>query len=100
MILINILIPLKAGSRGDQILNAKSFESQGFSIVLDEDDITTNLLLDTVHHLFFTRQTYIDTMSKSSQTESINTITKLIERTVEENTPEKIYQMEDESHSV
>ena len=88
----NILIPLKAGSRGDQILNAQSFESQGFSIVLDEDDITTSLLVDTVHHLFFTRQTYVETMSKSNQTESINTITKLIERAVEEHAPEKSFQ--------
>lgn len=82
----NILIPLKAGSRGDQILNAKSFEAQGFSIVLDEDDITTNLLVDTVHELFFTKQTYIDAMMKSSQTGSIETISKLIEQIVEENT--------------
>ncbi|MBR1692264.1 MAG: undecaprenyldiphospho-muramoylpentapeptide beta-N-acetylglucosaminyltransferase [Lachnospiraceae bacterium] len=81
----NILIPLKAGSRGDQILNAKSFESQGFSVVLDEDDITTGSLLDAVHHLFFTRQSYINAMSKSSQSSSIETIMKLIEKTVEEN---------------
>ena len=88
----NILIPLKAGSRGDQILNAQSFESQGFSIVLDEDDITTSLLVDTVHHLFFTRQTYVEAMSKSNQTESIATITKLIERAVQEHSPEKTFQ--------
>ena len=30
----NLLIPLVSGSRGDQILNAKSFEAQGFSMVL------------------------------------------------------------------
>lgn len=80
----NILIPLKAGSRGDQILNAKSFESQGFSIVLDEDDLTTSSLVDTIHQLFFTRQTYIDTMSRSNLGDSIETITKLIEHTVSE----------------
>lgn len=80
----NILIPLKAGSRGDQILNAKSFESQGFSIVLDEDDLTTSMLVDTVHQLFFTRQTYVDTMSRSNLSGSIETITKLIEHTVSE----------------
>ena len=74
----NILIPLKAGSRGDQILNAKSFESQGFSIVLDEDDMTTDTLLDAVHHLFFTRQSYIEAMGKSSQSNAISTITGLI----------------------
>lgn len=37
----NILIPLPASaSRGDQILNANSFQKQGFSYVLDEDTLT------------------------------------------------------------
>lgn len=80
----NILIPLKAGSRGDQILNAKSFEAQGFSIVLDEDDMTTDSLLDAVHHLFFTKQSYLEAMEKSDQTNAIQTIISLIEHTVEE----------------
>lgn len=76
----NILIPLPAtNSRGDQILNAKSFESQGFSIVLNEDDLTTNLLVDKVHELYFSRQTYIDNMGQSGQLDSISTIMGLIE---------------------
>ncbi len=75
----NILIPLPAASsRGDQLLNAKSFEAQGFSIVIDEDDLTTNLLLDKVHELYFSRQTYADAMSKSGQPDSISTIMSLI----------------------
>lgn len=75
----NILIPLPAASsRGDQILNAKSFESQGFSIVVDEEVLTTKLLLDKVQELYFNRQTYADTMSKSSQMDSIATIMNLI----------------------
>ena len=75
----NILIPLPASSsRGDQLLNAQSFESQGFSIVLNEDDLTPELLSDKVHELYFTRQTYRDTMSKSGQMDSILTIMKLI----------------------
>ena len=79
----NLLIPLSAGSRGDQILNAKSFESQGFSIVLDEDDITEKLLTDKVHELYFTRHSYIENMEKSNQLGSIQTITNLIESVVE-----------------
>lgn len=75
----NILIPLPASaSRGDQILNAKSFEEQGFSMVLDEDDLTENLLVEKVHELYFTKQTYIDAMSKSNQLSSIDTILGLI----------------------
>ena len=79
----NLLIPLSAhSSRGDQILNAKSFESQGFSLVIDDDYLTENLLVEKVHELYFTRQTYMDSMSKSNQLNSIRTITDLIEATV------------------
>ena len=75
----NILIPLPAASsRGDQLLNAASFEAQGYSIVLNEDDITTNLLVDKVHELYFNRQNYVDAMSKSHQMDAVKTIMSLI----------------------
>lgn len=75
----NILIPLPASSsRGDQLLNAKSFSEQGYSIVIDEDDLTENLLVEKVHELYFTKQTYIDAMNRSHQLSSIDTILKLI----------------------
>ena len=76
----NILIPLPAASsRGDQILNAKSFESQGFSIVIDEDDLTNKLLLEKIQELYFNRFSYIDAMGRSSQRDAIGTILGLIE---------------------
>ncbi|MCR2047299.1 undecaprenyldiphospho-muramoylpentapeptide beta-N-acetylglucosaminyltransferase [Acetatifactor muris] len=76
----NILIPLPASSsRGDQLLNAKSFEAQGFSIVINEDDLTTDLLLDKVHELYFSRQTFRNAMNDSGQMDSIRTILRLIE---------------------
>lgn len=79
----HLLIPLSAGSsRGDQILNARSFESQGFSIVIDEDYLSPNLLVEKVQELFFTRQTYIDAMSKSHLTGSIQIITNLLDEIV------------------
>lgn len=79
----NILIPLPAvNSRGDQVLNAKSFESQGFSIVIDEDDLTNKLFLEKIQELYFNRFTYIDAMKKSSQRDAIGTIIGLIEETV------------------
>lgn len=81
----NLLIPLPSGSsRGDQILNARSFESQGFSIVVDEDDLTTKLLVEKVQELYFTRLTYIDAMSKSSQRDAIGTIVAVIEEAAAE----------------
>lgn len=75
----NLLIPLCNGSRGDQILNAKSFESQGFSMVLEEDDITETTLAEKVHELYFNRHSYMETMEKSNQLGSILTITGLID---------------------
>ena len=76
----NLLIPLSANSsRGDQILNANSFASQGYSMVIDDDNLSAELLTEKVFELYFTRQTYIDAMSKSNQLSSIKTIMRLIE---------------------
>ena len=79
----NILIPLIMGSRGDQILNAKSFEAQGYSIMLSEEDATTPVLVDTVHDLYFRRNSFIETMSKSHQKDSVATILSLIDEVCE-----------------
>ncbi|MCR5718988.1 MAG: undecaprenyldiphospho-muramoylpentapeptide beta-N-acetylglucosaminyltransferase [Lachnospiraceae bacterium] len=80
----NILIPLPTSrSRGDQILNAKSFEAQGFSIVVDEDDMTTDLLVDKVHELYFSRNSYLDAMDQSGQLDSIKTIMEIINEAAE-----------------
>ena len=82
----NLLIPLSAGaSRGDQILNARSFEAQGFSMVIDEDYLSPDLLTEKVHELYFTRQTYVDAMSKSLQTNAISTIINLLDEVIAEN---------------
>lgn len=75
----NILIPLSAASsRGDQILNAESFERQGFSYVLKEEDLTNESLLKSIHQVYDNRQTYIDAMSKSELNNSIQAIINLI----------------------
>lgn len=78
----NLLIPLSAkASRGDQILNAESFRSQGFSVVLQEEDITTDVLVKTLIDLYHNRQQYIDAMMNSKLTDSVAVITNLIEET-------------------
>ncbi len=75
----NILIPLSvAASRGDQILNANSFRSQGFSYVLDEEQLTNTTLLDAIEHVFQKEDAYIDAMKKSSSSNSIDTIVSLV----------------------
>lgn len=75
----NILVPLPASvSRGDQILNAKSFEKQGFSYVLDEETITDELLLETIRNVYRERNKYITAMEKSSQTNGVDIVLNLI----------------------
>ena len=76
----NLLIPLSAkASRGDQILNARSFERQGFSMVLEEEELTEKSLVSAVHELYENRGTFIDAMRNSDQQDSIDTIISLIE---------------------
>lgn len=79
----NLLIPLSASaSRGDQILNARSFERQGYSMVLEEEELSQKVLLDSIIRLYKHRDTYINTMKASPQQNSIDTIIDLIESAV------------------
>ena len=76
----NLLIPLSANaSRGDQILNARSFERQGYSMVLEEEEITDGKLLETVRALYRNRRTYQEAMASGKQMDSIHHIVSLIE---------------------
>ncbi len=80
---LNILIPLSAAaSRGDQILNANSFRSQGFSYVLDEEELTNTTLLEAIEHVFHKKDSYMEAMAQSSMGNSIETIIGLINDTV------------------
>lgn len=79
----NLLIPLSANaSRGDQLLNARSFERQGFSAVLEEEQITDQRLLSAVRNLYKNRAQYVSAMKNSDQQDSIDTIIDLIESAV------------------
>lgn len=76
----NILVPLSAASsRGDQILNAESFQSQGFSYVVKEEELSNETLLDAIKSVFESKENYILAMSQSKQNNAIDTITSLLE---------------------
>lgn len=76
----NLLIPLSAkASRGDQVLNARSFEKQGYSMVLEEEEITNEKLLETIHTLYEKRDDFTNTMKQSNSIDSITKITTLLE---------------------
>lgn len=77
----NILIPLSASaSRGDQILNARSFEHQGFSMVIEEENLNNVVLLDAIRQLSQNRSQYINAMAKSEQLNSVETVVQLLEQ--------------------
>ena len=76
----NILVPLSLNaSRGDQILNARSFESQGFSYVIEEEQVTAESLLSAVKDVYKDREKYKSAMSQSGQADPIKTIVDLID---------------------
>jgi len=75
-----LLIPLsKAASRGDQILNARSFAKQGFSAVLLEEELSGERLLSKVDELYRERQAYIEKMASSPLNDATATVLRLID---------------------
>ncbi len=79
----SILIPLPASaSRGDQILNANSFEKQGFSKVLDEETLTNEILINAIDDIFTNKDKYIEAINNSTATDAVSTIINLIKDTL------------------
>ena len=75
----NVLIPLSAeASRGDQILNAHSFEKQGFSEVIEEQDLTDETLLATVEKVYADRAKYTAAMEASPAGNAVDEVLKVI----------------------
>lgn len=79
---LNILVPLSAkASRGDQILNAASFKKQGFSYVLDDEELNKDSLLAALDDVFSNKDKYINSMQNASESDGvsscINVITKV-----------------------
>ena len=75
----NILIPLsRNASRGDQILNAESFKKQGFSYVIEEEDVNEKTLTEAIHYVAEHKDEYKKAMADSGQMDSISKIVSLI----------------------
>jgi len=79
----NILIPLTAAaSRGDQILNAESFEQQGYSYLLKEEELTNETLLTAINEVFDNSDKYLDAMKNSAGSDAVQTICNMIDTLV------------------
>jgi UDP-N-acetylglucosamine--N-acetylmuramyl-(pentapeptide) pyrophosphoryl-undecaprenol N-acetylglucosamine transferase len=78
-----LLIPLsKAASRGDQILNARSFEKQGFSLVLDEEAATAGTFREKVRQLGVEREKLVAAMAESPLQDAAAAVIGLINQAV------------------
>ena len=77
----NVLIPLSLeASRGDQILNAQSFEKQGYSYLLREEDLTDDTLLEAIDTVWNDKEKYIESMKNGGHGDAVKTIADIIEK--------------------
>ncbi len=77
----NVLIPLSLeASRGDQILNAQSFEKQGYSYLLREEDLTDETLLEAIDAVWNDKEKYIESMKNGGHGDAVKTIADIIEK--------------------
>lgn len=79
-----LFIPLpKNASRGDQILNARSFQNNGYSDMLLEESLTAEVLVDKITQLYANRALYIRAMQDNPSQNTANTIIGLIREAAE-----------------
>ncbi|MFJ9497023.1 undecaprenyldiphospho-muramoylpentapeptide beta-N-acetylglucosaminyltransferase [Brevibacillus centrosporus] len=77
-----LLIPLpKAASRGDQIVNARSFEKRGFCEVLLEEELTESTFLAALKKLEENRFQLMNRMKEDPHTDSLVKVIALLEQT-------------------
>lgn len=74
-----LLIPLSAQkSRGDQILNANLFKKQGYAEVLEEEALTKETFMKSLHTLVSRKSEMITTMEKTQTPKTPDEMAKLI----------------------
>lgn len=81
----SLLIPLsKKASRGDQILNANSFEKKNYAVVLTEEDEDNRpwLFLEKIEELENKKSTMIDAMNRAYENDAINKICDIIDKNI------------------
>ena len=61
-----LLVPLQVGSRGDQVLNARSFQKRGWANILMEMDMTPETLEIAIEELYAQSSTIISNQKQES----------------------------------
>lgn len=78
----SILIPLsKRASRGDQILNAKSFEKKNYAIMLQEEEIDDKpeIFMNTIDEIENKKASMIQSMNEAKENNAIKMICDIID---------------------
>ena len=74
-----LLIPYPStASRGDQLVNAASFERRGFSRVLEQADLTPDTLVKRVVEVYRDRGQLIDSMNREPHMKATDRIVERI----------------------
>lgn len=79
---LNLLIPLSLrASRGDQILNAKSFQKKNYSVVLFEEEQNNNnsLFLKKLNEIETRKNEILNALNNAHETDAINKICDTIQ---------------------
>ena len=80
----NILVPLPSNaSRGDQEDNAASFKKQGYSYVIENEELSDETLLNGIDEVMRDRSKYIGAMERAAESDAVNIICGLINEVVE-----------------
>ncbi|WP_433750457.1 undecaprenyldiphospho-muramoylpentapeptide beta-N-acetylglucosaminyltransferase [Falsibacillus pallidus] len=70
-----IIIPLgRDQSRGDQILNAKSFQDKGYSVTLEENDLNHETLMKTIERVYKDKAKFQSKMRDASNKDALQVI--------------------------
>ena len=76
-----LLIPLENGaSRGDQVLNAKYYESQGVAKIIKEEELTPNKLLNEINVFYKNINNYINNYKNIKKINGKDKILQLIKK--------------------
>ncbi len=70
-----VIIPLGLDqSRGDQILNAKAFQDKGYSLTLEEEKLTREMLIENLNTVYKNRVEFKKNMKESHKGNALQTL--------------------------
>ena len=76
----NVLVPLPlSASRGDQILNARSFTEKGYSYTLEQEKLSPERILAAVEEVYRNRDRYRQAMDRDQQESGTQRVLEVIE---------------------